>query len=286
MTRKIIVEHLVDWGKSFVDLDGNFYSGTTEKQKNTAADVIRYGNMWIFSSDVHSRTSSEFSVNGGMYPVHNLVRKDWYNLDELGVAEEKTVSPELTLKLQEVVKDKRVGLSVSRHVFFQDYDTESQSRHNIRPCFSYKDVEETFGALKLNQQEFLDGAVPYVINAKHMFNGAAVKSTKWMRNFDYIPSGDENVFTLLQQKYGLGKNLAINHTGVVMGICIYQSASGVKQMFPKAEVNIIADGATHLLIPTLGFCDEKNADDVIRSMCQQIGVNYIRSHEYLGRYEK
>ncbi len=274
---KLVINNLVDWGKSFVDPEGNFYCGTTEDQKDVAAKIATNANKWVYLTDVHTRSSSEFSVNGGLYPVHNLIRRDWKNLSELGVEEEKSVSPELTDKLQEVVKDKPAGLIVPRHVFFQDYDGS-----RIAPAFRFEEVEQTFNVRKLNPEEFLDGAIAYVINAKHLFDGSAIQPTEWIGYVPGVPSLETNIFTLLKEKYGQGERIVFNHTGVVMGICIYQTASGIKQKFPKAEVNIIADGATHLLVPTLGFGDQKTADAAIQSMCKQVGINYIRSGEFLG----
>ena len=120
MTYRINV--LVDWGKSFVDPNGSFYAGTTEGQKDNAAQIARISDLLLYLGDVHTRTSSEFLINGGLYPAHNLVKKDWHNLDLLGVGSDKTVSPELTDKLQAVVNERYGGLIVPRHVFFQDYN--------------------------------------------------------------------------------------------------------------------------------------------------------------------
>ncbi len=275
---RTVIQNLIDWGKSFVDENGSFYCGTTEEQKRTAANVASDADLWLYLPDVHTRTSSEFAVNGGLYPVHNLVRKDWRDLDKLGVEAGKTVSPELTDVLQEIVRGKPSGLLVPRHVFYQDYDGGE-----AKPAFGYRDVCDTFGVEKLRAQELMDGYTKYVINAKHMFNGAALQSTAWLgKSHEMLPEDDANVFALLKRKYGQGKDLVINHTGVVTGICIYQTASGVKQIFPKAEVNIISDATTQLLVKELGFGDKEQADKAVRSMCKQVGVNYITSGEYLG----
>jgi hypothetical protein len=275
----------VDWGQSFVDTDGSFYCGTTPEQKQTAAKVSRSADLWLYLTDVHPRTSREFQAHGGLYPAHNLVKKDWPDAAALGIAPGKNVSPEITAPLHAIVAGKPAGLIVPRHVFFQDYNGGRPV-----PCFSFRDVEETFGVRKLDPVAFLDGAVQYVINAKHMFSGALLQSTEWMNSpwsrelreseaACGVPSIEMNVFTLLKEKYGQGEGLVINHTGVVMGICIYQTASGIKQIFPKAEVNIIADGATHLLTPHLGFSEQRAADQALHAMCQQVGVNYLHSRD-------
>jgi hypothetical protein len=273
---KLIIQNFVDWGRSFVDINGTFYSGTTKEEKDIAYLVAKDADLWIYLVDIHPRLSSEFIANGGLYPVHNLIKKDWYDLDSLGIQKGKTVSPELTNRLQELVQDKPSGLIVPRHVFFQDYDGGI-----AKPCFSYRDIEDTFGVKRMNHEEFLDGKIRYVINAKHMFNGAALQATERLGHFQGIPTIDMNIFGLLKEKYGQGESLVINHTGVVAGICIYQTASGVKQLFPKAEVNIIADGMTHLLVAALGFSDIETSNFAMKKMCQQVGINYITSKEYL-----
>lgn len=278
---RLVVENLVDWGKSFVDENGNFYCGATEEQKAIAAEVASDADLVIYNADVHTRGSSEFAINGGLYPIHNLVKKDRYDLDILGVEKDKSVSPQLTNKLHQIVKNKSSGLLVPRHVFFQDYDGKE-----IEPAFTYKDVEDTFGIEILDSKEFLNGDIGYVINAKHLFNGAALQSTEFLGDFDGIPSREYNVYTLLKQKYGQGKDLVMNITGVVTGICIYQTASGIKSLFKNAEVNIISDGTTQLLDDELGFGDPNEAEKAIIGMCKYLGINYITSEKYLAGRSK
>ncbi|MBM3199548.1 hypothetical protein FJZ53_01335 [Candidatus Woesearchaeota archaeon] len=271
----------VDWGKAFVDDNGSFYAGTTLKQKQNAKKASEGSNMYILLSDVHTKESSEFAVNGGLYPVHNLLLKDQPHANKLGVPEGKTTSPQLTDMLLELVKDKRAGLIVPRHVFFQDYNGEPAEK--VKPAFSFKDVEETFGIRKLDAEECLDGGIEYVVNAKHFFNGAGLQSTEWLGHVEGVPDMEMNIFTLLKQRYGLGKGLEFNINGVVMGICIYQTASGIRQIFPKSEVNIILDASTHLLVKELGFSKKKKADDAITAMCKQVGINYLTTKDYIKR---
>ena len=270
---------LTDWGKAFVDQDGNFYCGTTEKQKDNAVRIIQDADEVVNLADVHARASAEFMANGGMYPAHNLVKKDWHNLEDIGVPPDKNVDPNLTDKLYDMVKDRKAGLIVPRHVFFQNYDGENRPD----PVFRFEDVEETFGIGRLKPQEYMDGGIDYIVNAKHMFNGAAMQGYDFLGHVPGVPDIEMNYFTLLKQKYGQGKVLEFDFTGVVMGICVYQGASGVKQLFPKAKVNVIADAVTHLAVPELGIPDEKVGDDVARRMCQQVGINYMTTKEYLGR---
>lgn len=280
MVRKINV--LVDWGESFVDQNGSFYCGTTDEQKERAADIVSYADLVLYLSDLHTRSSSEFQVNGGLYPAHNLQKKDWRSLDNLGVSPEKSVSPQLTERLHSLVKDRRSGLIVPRHVFFQDYNNEMRPT----PAFFLRDVEETFAVTCLDEQSFRDGKIDYVVCAKHMFNGAGLQSTGFLGHFPGVPDEDKNVFSLLKQQYGQGHDLQFDVTGVVMGICIYQTASGIKQLFPKAGVNVIADACTHLIYAPLGIPDEETGNSVAKRMCQQVGINYLSTEEYKAGMEK
>ncbi len=270
---------LVDWGKAFVNSNGSFYCGTTEEQKDNAIMIARDTDLILYLTDVHTRTSSEFIVNGGLYPAHNLIKRDQYSLEQLGVEAGKTVSPELTEKLQELVKYRKSGLIVPRHVFFQDYNGETEPK----PAFTFQDVEDTFSVKKLDSKDFLEGKVDYVINAKHMFNGAALQATNWLGHVEGVPDLEMNIFSLLKQKYGQGNGLRFDITGVVMGICIYQTGSGIKQLFPKAEVNVIADACTHLVYAPLGIADEDTGNLVAKKMCQQVGINYLSTKEYFGK---
>jgi hypothetical protein len=102
-----IINCLIDWGKAFVDVNGSFYCGTTKEQKDRAVEVNKEADMHIYLADVHSRDSPEFLVNGGLFPAHNLVKKDQVDLEKLQVEEGKTTSPELTDKLNAVVKIKK-----------------------------------------------------------------------------------------------------------------------------------------------------------------------------------
>jgi nicotinamidase-related amidase len=273
------VNILVDWGRAFVDPNGSFYCGTTEAQKENAARILKVGgDLIIYTSDIHPRTSLEFKINGGLYPAHNLVLKDQSNTEELGIQSGQTTSPQLTEQLYQLVKDKKSGLIVPRHVFFQDYD----GGQTAKPCFSFRDVEETFGVPALKPQEFLEGKLEYIVNAKHLFNGAALQATDWLGHVDKVPDLEMNAFSLLKQKYGQGRNLEFNVDGVVMGICVYQTAGGIKQMFPNAKVNVIADASTHLIYAPLGIPDAEIGNLVASRMCQQIGVNYLTTKEYLG----
>ena len=277
MTRKINV--LVDWGEAFVDTNGSFYCGTTEEQKERAVEVVWQSDLVLYLSDVHTRTSSEFIVNGGLYPAHNLRKKDWHDLETIGVELGKTVSPQLTAKLYGLVKDQQSGLIVPRHVFFQDYNSEADAT----PAFSLEDVEETFGVSRLDEKAFLDGKISYVVQAKHMFNGTGSQSTEFLGSFPGVPEVEKSVFTLLKQQYGQGSGLEFDVTGVVMGICIYQTASGIRQLFPKATVNVIADACTHLVYAPLGIADEDTGNLVAKKMCQQVGVNYMTTEEFFAK---
>lgn len=279
MKRKKVVTVYVDFSKSFTDDNGSFTAHTTKDQKLMARAVSERSDLVIYAVDVHTKKSSEFIVNNGIYPTHNLIKKDQNNLELLGVSPEQTVSPQLTQILYDFVKDKKSGLIVPRHVFFQDFNGEK----NPKPAFSFEDVEETFGVRKLDPVQFLDGDIEYVVNAKHMFNGASLQSTEWMGHVDGVPDMEMNVFTLLKQMYGQGEDLIFNFVGVVMGICIYQTSSNTRQIFPNSEINVIVDASTHLISKSLGFGDVESADKAIDSMCKQVGINYITAQEFIHK---
>lgn len=270
---------LVDFSESFTDKNGSFYSGTTDLQKENAVEINKSADETIYLIDIHTKKSLEFAVNGGLYPVHNLINSDWKYVNDLGIEDGKSVSPQLTALLYDTVKSKKSGLIVPRHVFFQDYNGEK----NFIPSFSFRDVEETFGVKKLDSQRYLDEEVEYVVNAKHMFNGAALQATDWMGNFVDIPEKEMNIFSLIKEKYGQGQDLEFDISGVVMGICIYQTATGLRQIFPKSKINVIADACTHLVYAPLGFENEGIANDAAKRMCAQVGINYLTTREYLGK---
>ncbi len=275
MTKTIKIA--VDFGDAFTHPKGSWYCGTTEQQKDNAAAVSRGGDLFIYLVDVHTRTSTEFSINGGKYEVHNVTKKDQRNLEALGVDPTKTASPQLTEKLQDIVKDKKAGLIVPRNVFFQDYDGGKKPE----PAFTLEDVEETFGVESIDPQDFLDGKIDYVINAKHYKDGTRGNAHARLGHVPGVPDEDWNVFSLLKEQYGNGEGLQFDIVGVVMGICIYQTACGIFDLFPRAEINVIADACTHLVYEPLGIESEETGNLVAKKMCQQIGVNYMSTEEYL-----
>jgi hypothetical protein len=159
------------------------------------------------------------------------------------------------------------GLIVPRHVFFQDYNGGAK----IDPAFTYEQVVETFKVQPLvylsylfvficifsfsSASEFLEGHYKCIVNAKHMYNGAGLQSTEWMGDVKGVPRIEMNSLTLLKQVFGLGENLEIYFTGTVTGICVYQTATNTKQLFPKAKVAVVTDGCTQIFSEGLGISD-------------------------------
>ncbi len=266
---------LVDWGESFVDSNGNFYCGTTTEQKEKAGKILKAADTVLEFNDVHTSASTEFLINGGFYPVHNLIKKDWNKAKELQVPEGKTVSPQLTDALKKYVRTKEGVLFVPRDVYFQDYN----GGRDAKPAFSFEDVQDTF---LLPKMQAYDPSLEYIVSAKHMFNAAGMQATMHLGNFENIPDEDGNIFTAIKSYYGQGENISFDITGVVMGICIYQTAGGIRQLFPKAKINVIADACTHLIYKPLGIETEEQGNLVAKAMCTQIGVNYISTKESLG----
>ena len=283
------VQILVDWSRAFVDPDGSLYCQTTEEQKDTAVRLLKKGDtdLFVYAVDVHPNGSSEFLANGGRYGAHNLVAfdtPDYYDqatLEGLGIKEGQTASCRLTQKLEDVVGRLPSGLVVPRHIFFQDYDAEPLEE--FKAPFTMEDVADTFKVPFLEPQNFLDGDYKYVINAKHMFDGIANDSYQWAGDIKGVPGMEMNVFTLLKQMYGLGKNIEFNITGVVAGICIQNTMMGLRQRYSSSKINVISDAVTHLLIPAIGWSDQDAANLAMKKMCMKFDANYISSAEYLGR---
>ena len=130
-------------------------------------------------------------------------------------------------------------------------------------------------------KDFLDGKYKFIVNAKHMYNGAGLQSTEWMGQIPGVPSIEMNSLTLLKQIFGLGEDLEIFLTGTVTGICVYQSATNTKQVFPRAKVMVIGDACTQIFSESLGINDAETGKFVVGKMLKQVGCDLIDSSEFL-----
>jgi hypothetical protein len=111
--------------------------------------------------------------------------------------------------------------------------------------------------------------VDYIVSAKAMFNGACVHVLRAYedKHFEGVPASDDNAFSLLRERLGLGAGVQFAVTGTVLSICVHQTASNIKQMFPAATVAIIIDACT-ALAPPEGEPDPPDWPAVMRAMSE------------------
>ncbi|KAH3758800.1 hypothetical protein Pelo_9401 [Pelomyxa schiedti] len=275
--RPVRINVLVDWSEAFVDPNGSFYSGTSLEEKAAAAKILRACDRAVYTCDVHHRGALEFVEQGGLYPAHNLLKRDEPHPSP--VYSGKSTSCLLTKPLQDVIDAKgwKAAVIVPRCAQFQAYNGDS---HPAVPAYTVEDVEATFGAKSVDPARF--GEYPYVISAKSEFNGVSLYSTAHIGPMAGVNDTDYNAFTLYRKQYGLGEGVDFLFTGTVLGICVFQSASNAKQMFPKANVCIIHDACTQLLGEDYGMPDAEFGLRTVRAMCAQIGVKFMTAEQYLG----
>jgi hypothetical protein len=283
MTYRINV--LVDWGKAFVDENGSFYCGTTDEHKKKAAAILdTKPDLVIEYSDLHALKTPEFMTNGGLYPIHNLIRREWDEAKKIPGYEKSSTSPELTDIIGDKLKDRKTGIIAPRHTFFQNYDGEKQE--DIRPIYGINDVIDTFKKPLLNPQDFLNGNVTHVIQTKYHKSGTIERATEWMGEYEGVPTKQLTINSLLRQKYGLGEDLEFVFTGVVTGICLGQTAEGTKDEFPRAKVTIVSDACKHLVGEQFGLRDDKHGDEASLARFAQMGIEYISTEKYLARFNE
>eukprot|EP00727_Mastigamoeba_balamuthi_P004622 m51a1_g14158 putative leucine-rich repeat receptor-like protein kinase family (665) ;mRNA; f:48949-55917 len=284
---------LVDWSLSFTDPAGSFYCGTTPEQRRAAAAVAGASDSAVYVCDLHTARSSEFAANGGAFPPHNVIARD-LALVQPALAPGATASCELACEIALALQGRRAAAVVPRHVYYQDWGADPASPPS--PAFTWRHVSDTFGGVPMLQSagDFTgraDSPVTLLISGKHMYNGASVQCATSLGIADADDDGsaaacggdrvaaEDNALSLLHRRYGHGQGLEIAVTGVVTGICVFQTASNAKQMLPRARVCIIRDACTHYL----GKCmpDEAAADAVLCGMCSLVDVEYITASEYL-----
>jgi nicotinamidase-related amidase len=287
MARKIIyVAVMTDLSDSFVDENGAFYCGSTKEHKENAArltkTVIEHGGMAVFNTDLHPYKSWEFNFNKGPYLPHNMPKKFWEQAyREHPELREKSISPELTQVVQEVVKDLKTGIFVPRHVYFQERDKQELS-------FIPEDVEDTFGQKIITRDEFMQQDFQYVIAPKKYFDATRLATDKSLgRGVKYsrVPEEDENIFSLLIEKFPEEKyELVFLNPSVVEGICTLMTATGQRQEFPRNEILTPSDGVTSLV----GFSFQTSGES--REACKRVagdmGIRYRTTREILGDMTK
>lgn len=263
-----VVNVVVDMSESFADPGGSFYVGTTDSELANAARLVRASDIAVYSTDAHPPLCREFSCNGGPFPPHHVVGPR--------SSSATSTSPRPAKAIQEALSGRRGAIIAPRHVFFQ---TDSG-----RPDFVIADLEAAFGVpwLPADPQEHAHHDL--LVSAKSMFNGATVHTLRAYENrhFDGVPESDDNAFSLLRERFGLGSGVHFVVTGTVLSICVYQTASNIKQMFPAAHVSIAVDACTALATPE----GDQNPVDwvaVVRAMSVQFGVDVITTDQFFGK---
>ena len=266
--RVVIAVH-VDLSESFVDPNGSFYCGAGGEQLRNAAELAGIADWNLYCTDLHPTTSAEFAVNSGLYPIHSVVRPLELDLSKFGL-EGKTVSPALTATVLEAVDSSRTAIYVPRQVYFQEADGSLS--------FAPDDVEATFGARIVSEEQFLGSDWGLVIMPKYFFD-----ATRLTVGVDIgagtgdprIPAANLNVFSLIKRKHGAGAGLVFVVPSVVENICTHHTAAGLRQDFPAARVIIPADATMPLAGVGLGFEDAEAAGATCRALACDIGVEYL-----------
>lgn len=280
--KTITINVNVDMSESFSAPNGIFYVGTSESERLHAADIAKASDIFIYTSDFHCATPPEFLAYGGSFPPHHLIFNDTASKeaslgnrplteDELN----KTFSPLPVKEVRDAIRDRKTFIIAPRHVFFQ---TDSEN-----PDFKIQDIEHTFEAKWLSSPEVVrSGECTSIVSGKAMFNGTTVHALRRYegKHFDGVPENEDNAFSVLYQLYGLGNSIRFWVTGTVLSICVYQTASNIKQMFPCAEVCIVHDACTPLPQDPSAPVDWM---EVVTAMANQIGVKVVSTDDVLGK---
>ncbi|MBU1976253.1 MAG: hypothetical protein KKG59_07665 [Nanoarchaeota archaeon] len=288
--KRVIIANLIDFSESFTDKNGSFYCGTTDEQKEHTADVVELADLVINATDLHPVTAPEFTVNGGLYPVHNSVHPEQYGPDfifartqtgEDLLLEDKTLSPRLTRIIRDSIQDRKSGMIVPRGVYFQG---EGQSQF----C-APTDIEETFDEKIISDKEFIEDDYGYIIAPKQYFDATRLDSDRALpdESIPGVPDQNYDVFSLLNEKFPSDEyEVILVNTGVVEGICRLHTSTGVRQMFPEARVINISDATTPLYGIGLGYETESESRDACEKVCKDIGIEYMTTQEFLDEFKE
>ncbi len=286
----IRVSNLIDWSKSFVDKNGSFYCGTTDKQKRNAAQIIERADLVIANMDLHPVSAPEHAVNGGLYPVHNAVKPWEYGPDfvymktqdyeELRLGD-KTLSPELTGILSDAASASKGkgGIIVPREVYFQG---ENQTIF-CQP----EDIEATFHKKIITKDDFLEGDFDYITAPKKFFDSTRLDSVITLPDVEIkgVPAQNFNIYSLLKKKFPPDKyELIFINTGVVEGICRLHTSIGLKQMFPSDRIINISNATTPLYGIGLGYETAEESRQASKRVCKDIGIEYMTTEECLKKF--
>jgi hypothetical protein len=281
----VLVVNLIDWSKSFVDEDGSFYCGTTHDQKENAGRVIEHADLVIFSSDAHPVQSSEFAINRGLYPAHNVILRSPVGPDfeyfvsakgETAKLGGRTMSPALTDDIGRHLTGRTRGMIVPKEVYYQDGAVE--------PWFFPSDIERSFETDMIGPESFAEGDYDYIVAPKHTFDATRLESDFTLpgRVADGIPAVNYNIFSLLRRKYPPSAyDLVFVNTGVVEGICRLHTSIGLRQMFKTSRIVNLTDATTPLAGIGLGFDTPEQSRDAAMRVCKDVGIEYSTTEEFL-----
>lgn len=272
----------IDMSNSFATPDGSFAVGTSDAEMDAAVRVLRASDIVVLPTDVHPPLCPEFVAAGGPFPAHNVVRMQQKKQQQHeSEDEDPRTSPCPAPAIAAALAGRRGAVVAPRHVFFQTHLAEASGT----PDFRIADLEATFGVPWLaDERQLHTGGVEYVVSCKAMFNGATVHTLRRHEgvHVENVPEDEDNAFSLLREEHGHGRGLHWLVTGCVLSICVYQTATNIKQMFPESRVSIVLDACTPLSPPADG---EKTPvvdwPGVVRAMCEQIDVECTTT-EQLG----
>ncbi len=275
--RRIYVGVNIDWSKSFVDKNGSFYCGTTDEQKALAAKLMPHLDLVVNTTDFHSIKSREFKINGGMWLLHNVAEFRNLKVEDYGLPEGSTISPEQTEVIEREINKEITGIVVPRHVYFQDGKSKS---------FSPELVEEAFSQRIITLEEFFSRNFTYIIAPKMHFDGTTLVSERLLpkTKINRIPDEEYTVFDLIKEKFGEDSEIVYVGTGVVDNICRHYTTTGLTQKYGARIVNVIG-ATTELYGIGLGFEEKRQVRDACERIQKDIGIEHKTLDEMLSELE-
>lgn len=267
--KPITINVIVDLSVSFGTDEGSFACGTTAATRARAAEIARAADIVVYTSDVHTLRSAEFTANGGRFPPHHL-------LEACGGRGVPGSSPRPVPELTAALAPRGALVCAPRYVYFTEGSDGSDA-----PCLTAADLSAEFGApvapadidAAAAQLAPRGGPVSLLFSAKACFNGVLdVPLAQARVHAAGVPDGNYTAFVLLRRAYGLGRGVRFVVDGVVLSICVYQTASNIRQFFPQADVVVACDACTPLADPPLPGA---SWDAVVRAMCEQIGIRCL-----------
>ncbi|MCR4327492.1 MAG: hypothetical protein NUV46_02840 [Nanoarchaeota archaeon] len=263
----------IDWSKSFVDPNGSFYCGTTGDQKSLVSKLMPHLDLVVNTTDFHSITSKEFSINGGMWPLHNIAEFRDINPLDYNLDKDSTISPEQTQVIENAINKTKTGIVIPRHVYFQGGD---------EPSFTPDLVERAFQQKIITPEEFMNEDYTYIISPKMHFDATTIISPYFLpkTNIEKIPNEEFTIFDLIDKKYGKSKEIVYIGTGVVDNICRHYTTTGLRQKYGRRVVNIFG-ATTELYGVGLGFENKNQVRESCERIQKDIGIEHKTLEEML-----